>query len=145
VFSLFLRTLWDSLSKKNMTINDPAIVAELAALYPRYETALVSNDVDTLVEMFSTGPQVMRFGVTENLYGPEELEAFRKSRPSANLARTVTRLDIVTFGSDYGSITLEFERQSPSGPIRGRQSQVWVRFSEGWRIVQAHVSLLPKP
>jgi len=128
-----------------MTINDPAIVAELAALYPRYEQALVSNDVPALVEMFWTGPQVMRFGVTENLYGPGELEAFRKSRPSAGLARTVTRLDIASFGSDFASITLEFERASPTGTVRGRQSQVWVRLPEGWRIVQAHVSLLPKP
>jgi hypothetical protein len=127
-----------------MTINDPEVVAELSALYPRYEEALVSNDVDTLVSMFWTGPQVMRFGVTENLYGPEELEAFRKARPPAGLARTITRLDIVTFGRDYGSITLEFERTSASGPIRGRQSQVWVRLPEGWRIVQAHVSLLPR-
>jgi len=124
-----------------MTVNDPAIVAELATLYPQYEQALVSNDVDTLVRMFWTGPQVMRFGVTENLYGPEELEAFRKSRPSAGLARTVTRLDIATFGRDFASITLEFER----GTTRGRQSQVWVRLPEGWRIVQAHVSLLPNP
>jgi hypothetical protein len=127
-----------------MTINDPKVVAELAALYPLYEQALVSNDVDTLVRMFWTGPQVMRFGVTENLYGPEELEAFRKSRPSAGLARTVIRLDIVTFGRDLGSITLEFERASASGITRGRQSQVWARLPEGWRIVQAHVSLLPK-
>jgi hypothetical protein len=124
-----------------MIINDPAIVAELATLYPQYEQALVSNDVDTLVRMFWTGSQVMRFGVGENLYGPEELEAFRKSRPSAGLARTVTRLDITTFGRDFASITLEFER----GTTHGRQSQVWVRLPEGWRIVQAHVSLLPKP
>ena len=124
-----------------MTVNDPAIVAELATLYPQYEQALVSNDVDTLVRMFWTGPQVMRFGVGENLYGPEELEAFRKSRPSAGLARTVTRLDITTFGRDFASITLEFER----GRTHGRQSQVWVRLPEGWRIVQAHVSLLPNP
>jgi hypothetical protein len=127
-----------------MIINDPAIVAELAALYPRYETALITNDVDTLVAMFWTGPQVMRFGATENLYGPGELEAFRKSRPSAGLARSVTRLDIVTFGQDFGSVTLEFERDTPGGVVRGRQSQVWVRIPEGWRIVQAHVSLLPK-
>jgi hypothetical protein len=127
-----------------MTINDPEVVAELAALYPRYETALVTNDVDTLVGMFWDGAQVMRFGVGENLYGPEELEAFRKARPSAGLARTVTRLDIVSFGRDFGSITLEFERATPDGLVRGRQSQVWVRMAEGWRIVQAHVSLLPK-
>ncbi len=127
-----------------MKINDPEVVAELAALYPRYEDALVANDVDTLVNMFWTGPQVMRFGVTENLYGPEELEAFRKGRPSAGLARTITRLDIVSFSRDFASITLEFERTTASGIVRGRQSQVWVRMPEGWRIVQAHVSLLPK-
>jgi hypothetical protein len=128
-----------------MTINDPSVVAELAALYPRYEHALVANDVDTLVAMFWSSPEVMRFGVTENLYGSDELEAFRKSRPSVGLARTVTRLDIVTFGRDYASITVEFDRASNSGPVHGRQSQVWVRLPEGWRIVQAHVSLLPKP
>jgi hypothetical protein len=126
-----------------MTINDPAIVAELAALYPQYEQALVSNDVDTLVRMFWTGPQVMRFGVTENLYGTDEIEAFRKARPSVGLNRKITRLDIVTFGRDFGSVTLEFERDTPNKLVRGRQSQTWVRFPEGWRIVAAHVSLLP--
>jgi hypothetical protein len=127
-----------------MTINDPEVIAELTALYPRYEQALVNNDVETLVAMFWTGAEVMRFGVTENLYGPEELEAFRKARPAANLARTVTRLDIVSFGRDFASITLEFERVSANGITRGRQSQVWARLTEGWRIVQAHVSLLPQ-
>jgi hypothetical protein len=126
-----------------MTINDPEIVAELAALYPRYEHALVTNNVEILVEMFWAGPEVMRFGVTENLYGPDELEAFRKARPIANLARTITRLDIVTFGRDFASITLEFQRFTAAGKVHGRQSQVWVRLPEGWRIVEAHVSLLP--
>ncbi len=127
-----------------MLINDPATVAELAALYPNYETALVTNDVDTLTAMFWHSEHVMRFGVTENLYGFAELEAFRKSRPSVGLARTVKRLDIVAFGADYGSITLEFERTAKDGAlIRGRQSQVWTRLPEGWRIVAAHVSLLP--
>jgi len=127
-----------------MLINDPATVAELTALYPLYENALVNNDVATLTAMFWVSPHVMRFGVTENLYGTDELEAFRKSRPSAGLARTVKRLDIVTFGEDYGSITLEFERNAADGrTIKGRQSQVWVRMEEGWRIVAAHVSVLP--
>jgi hypothetical protein len=119
-------------------------VAELRALYPRYEEALVNNDVDTLMAMFWAGPEVMRFGVAENLYGAGELEAFRKARPAAHLARTVTRLDIVSFGRDFASITLEFERVAVGGVVRGRQSQVWVRLPEGWRIVQAHVSLLPQ-
>jgi len=126
-----------------MIINDPAVIAELEELYPRYEQALVTNDVEILVAMFWAAPEVMRFGVAENLYGHEELEAFRKSRLATNLARTVKRLDIVTFGDDYASITLEFERDTRNGLLRGRQSQVWVRFPAGWRIVSAHVSLLP--
>src|SRR6202041_3539569 len=87
-----------------MIINDPEVVAELNALYPRYEAALVNNDVETLVDLFWAGPQVMRFGVSENLYGPEELAAFRKARPSVGLARTVTRLDIPTFAPDFRPI-----------------------------------------
>lgn len=124
-------------------VNLPEVLAELRELYPSYEQALVSNDVETLVAMFWESPEVMRFGVTENLYGHEELEAFRKSRPSANLARSVSRLEIVSFGRDFASITLEFERETAKGKVLGRQSQVWVRFSQGWRIVSAHVSLLP--
>jgi hypothetical protein len=127
-----------------MLINDAKTVAELQDLYPLYEKALVDNDVDTLTKMFWAAPQVMRFGVTENLYGIEELEAFRKGRSPVGLARVVKRLDIVTFGEDVGSITLEFERNGVDGKvIRGRQSQMWVRMPEGWRIVAAHVSLMP--
>jgi hypothetical protein len=126
-----------------MQINDPETLAELRALYPKYETALITNDVDALTRMFWASPHVMRFGVTENLYGIDEIEAFRKGRSPANLARTVRRLDIVTFGKDFGSITLEFERTVNGKTTLGRQSQVWVRFPEGWRIVAAHVSVLP--
>ena len=125
-------------------VNLPEVVAELRELYPRYEQALVTNDVETLVALFWASPEVMRFGVTENLYGHEELEAFRKSRPAVNLARTVDRLDIVTFGQDTASVTLEFSRSTPQGIVRGRQSQLWIRLATGWRIVSAHVSLLPR-
>lgn len=125
-----------------MTINDPEVIAELDALYSHYEHALVTNDVEKLVEMFWTGEQVIRFGVSENLHGPAELEAFRKSRPATNLKRTIKRLDIVSFGRDFASITLEFERSTDRELTYGRQSQIWVRFAEGWRIVQAHVSAI---
>jgi len=126
-----------------MAINDPETHRELSELYPLYEKALMENDAETLTRMFWASPLAMRFGVTENLYGIDDIEAFRKARPAAGLARTVTRLDIVTFGRDYGSVTLEFERQTATRTIHGRQSQVWVRLPEGWRIVAAHVSLLP--
>ena len=125
-----------------MVINDPDVVAELAALYPRYEAALVCNDADTLTAMFWRSEHALRYGAAENLHGFEEISAFRKARPSVNLARTINRLDIVTFGCDFGSVTLEFSREIDGRTVRGRQSQVWVRLSEGWRIVSAHVSVL---
>jgi hypothetical protein len=123
-----------------MLVNDPETVRELRELYPGYEKALVENDVETLTRMFWASPYSVRYGVGENLYGMDEIEAFRKARPSVGLARTVTRLEIATFGTDYGSVVLEFAR----GKVKGRQTQVWVRFAEGWRIVSAHVSLLPE-
>ena len=125
-----------------MQINDPATVAELHQLYPLYEAALVNNDVKTLTALFWASPHAIRLGAGENHYGVDEIEAFRKSRPAANLSRRMGRLEVVTFGKDFGSITLEFERDTPAGITRGRQSQVWVRLSEGWRIVSAHVSIL---
>jgi len=125
-----------------MQINDPQVVAELQELYPKYEAALMANDAETLTRMFWASQHAMRFGVTENLYGIDEIEAFRKGRSPVNLARTVKRLDIVTFGRDFGSVTLEFERVAGGKAISGRQSQVWVRLPEGWRIVSAHVSVL---
>lgn len=126
-----------------MKINDEDVVAELKSLYSEYERALVENDVEILTRMFWTSPLALRFGATENLYGTDEIEAFRKSRPAVGLQRTIKRLEFVTFGRDFGSITVEFERQSSGKVVRGRQSQVWVRLAEGWRIVSAHVSVLP--
>src|SRR3984885_7938157 len=127
----------------SMLINDPSTVAELRELYPRYEQALVSNDVETLMSMFWASPYVARFGPTETLYGIEEIEAFRKGRSPANLQRTITRLEILTFGKDFASITVAFERDVAGRVTRGRQSQTWARLPEGWRIVFAHVSILP--
>jgi len=126
-----------------MVINDPAVVRELAELYPRYESALVNNDADTLIAMFWASPHAVRFGATENLHGIDEIAAFRKGRSPANLARTIERLEIVAFGRDYGEVSVEFSRPSGSGSVRGRQSQTWVRLPEGWRIVAAHASILP--
>ncbi|MGO8923013.1 MAG: AtzH-like domain-containing protein, partial [Xanthobacteraceae bacterium] len=37
-----------------------------------------------------------------------------------------------------------YHRASAPGKI-GRQMQTWVRFTEGWRVVAAHVSMIDKP
>lgn len=50
---------------------------------------------------------------------------------------------ITTFGTDFATTAAEF-RGAASGAL-GRQLQTWVRTGEGWRVVAAHVSLLPAP
>jgi AtzH-like len=126
----------------DLAINRPDVVAEVAAAFDRYETALVGNDVTTLDALFWDSPHALRYGATENLYGHAEIAAFRSARPATNLARTVTHVAITTFGTGLATANMEFVRAG-SGR-RGRQSQTWVRMPEGWRIVAAHVSLLPE-
>ena len=123
-----------------MQINDPVALAELTKAFAEYEQALVTNDIATLDRLFWNSPETLRYGVGENLYGFVAIQDFRNSRPSQGLDRTVTRSAITTFGSDYGVANIEFVR---AGTDRiGRQSQSWVRFDEGWRVVAAHVSLM---
>ncbi len=125
------------------SINDPALVTELTELYLTYEKALCENDIATLDALFWDAPDVVRFGATENLYGIEQIRNFRQNRPTKDLARDIANLKVVTFGSDTAAVTLEFCRTINGTPRHGRQSQMWRKLPEGWRIVSAHVSLLP--
>ena len=45
-----------------------------------------------------------------------------------------------TYGQDFATANVEFQRESSPRP--GRQSQTWMRTAAGWRVVAAHVSLL---
>jgi hypothetical protein len=127
-----------------MQINIPEVLAEVTAAFARYEKALVTNDTLTLDELFRTADETVRFGVAENLFGIEEIRDFRRTRPPINLARTVARTNITTYGRDFATTAITFYRDSASGKI-GRQMQSWARFPEGWRVVAAHVSVIPIP
>ena len=123
-----------------MEINRPDVLAQVTAACDRYEKALVTNDVATLGELFWNSPHVLRYGPTENLHGYEQIAGFRAARSPLNLERTVLRRIITTFGQDYATANVEFLR--PPATRIGRQSQVWTRMPEGWRVVAAHVSLI---
>jgi hypothetical protein len=125
-----------------MEIDKPAVKAEVEAAFARYEEALVTNDVAVLDTLFRNDPRTIRYGAGENLYGYDEIAAFRAARPSQGLARTLERTVITTYGDHFATAMTLF-RRSP-GKI-GRQSQTWVRFAEGWRVVAAHVSLIDDP
>jgi len=126
-----------------MKINDPAILAEVEAAFAEYEKALTTNDVETLDRLFRNAPETLRYGVGENLYGYAEIAAFRAGRSPAGLMRALERTRITTYGDDFATANTLFRRESTPGKI-GRQSQSWVRFPEGWRVVAAHVSVIPE-
>jgi hypothetical protein len=127
-----------------MQIDLPDVIAEVREAFERYEKALVSNDVATLDEMFRNDSRTIRYGATENLYGYKEIEAFRAVRPSAGLARTLSKTVITTFGRDFAMASTLFHRTTAPGKV-GRMTQTWVRFDEGWRIVVGHVSVIDQP
>lgn len=123
-----------------MDINIPEVVAEVTAAFERYEQALMSNDVAVLDQLFWQSPQTLRYGVTENLYGYEQIASFRKSRSPVHLERTLINTVITTYGRNFATANTEFQRQGLNR--RGRQSQTWMLIESGWRIVSAHVSLM---
>jgi len=124
-----------------MDIDIPEVLAEVTAQFARYEKALTGNDVAVLDELFWNSPHTLRYGAGENLYGYQEIAAFRAGRPAQGLEREVLRTAITTYGRDFATANIEFRRRG--SPRTGRQSQSWVRMPEGWRVVAAHVSLLP--
>ena len=123
-----------------MDINKPEVLEEVTAAFHRYEDALVNNKVEVLDELFWKSPHTLRYGATENLYGYDEIAAFRAARPSAGLARTLLRTVITTYGDSFATANVEFQRVGATKT--GRQSQTWMKTPDGWRVVSAHVSLL---
>jgi Protein of unknown function (DUF3225) len=126
-----------------LEINRPEIVAEVSAVFRRYEQAFVANDVAVLNELFWKSPLTLRFGVAENLYGYEAIVDFRLTRVAPDMRRRLMNTVITTYGDDLATANTEFQREGAT--TTGRQSQVWLRTVDGWRIVAAHVSLMPQP
>ena len=124
----------------SLVINDPEVLAEMTAVFARYEDALVNNRVEVLDELFWNSPTTIRSGAAANLIGYAAIQAFRAARPATGLARRLSNTVITTYGFDVATAMTEFRRD---GSTRmGRQSQTWVRMPEGWRVVAAHVSLI---
>ena len=124
-----------------LEINIPEVVAEVEDAFQRYERALVDNDVQVLDALFWDNPRTLRFGVNENLYGYGAIKSFRNTRPPINLSRKLRNTVIVSYGRDIATANTEFQRDGSN--LTGRQSHVWMRTEIGWRIVAAHVSLMP--
>lgn len=128
-----------------MELNIPEVVAELTTVFRRYEVALVENDLAVLDELFFQSPSTIRYGAGgENLYGIDEVRAYRASRPNVGLDRRLDRTVINTYGRDFGIAATLFYRDGWGKKV-GRQMQTWMRTEAGWRVVAAHVSVAEEP
>ncbi|PTM38638.1 AtzH-like domain-containing protein [Bosea sp. 124] len=126
----------------DLTPNLPDIVAEVAALFERYEQALIDKTVDVLDATFWNSPHTIRYALHENGYGFAEIHGHRVARPPGpGIKEKRIRLEILTLGRDIATVNLEFKVRGRD--LIGRQSQSWVRFPDlGWKVISAHVSTM---
>ena len=127
---------------RDVTPNIPEVVAEVRALFERYEQALVHKDVAVLDATFWDSPHTIRYAMHEHGYGFAEIHAHRVARPPGpGTKEKRIRLEILTLGRDLATVNLEFKVRGKE--LIGRQSQTWVRFpAAGWKVVSAHVSTM---
>jgi len=126
----------------DVTPNIPEAVAEVRALFERYEQALIDRDVAVLDATFWNSPHTIRYALHENGYGFAAIHGHRVARPPGpGLKEKRIRLEILTLGRDLATVNLEFKVRGQE--LIGRQSQTWVRFPDlGWKVVSAHVSTM---
>jgi hypothetical protein len=122
-----------------MIINDPTVLAEVESVFATYETALLRNDNATLLAFFLDHPSTTRYGVGDAQQGYSEIAAFRATQGPFD--RNLVGTAIATYGQDYAVASTQFLREELPGQI-GRQTQVWVRTEDGWKVAAAHVSMV---
>jgi ketosteroid isomerase-like protein len=118
------------------------VVAEVLAAFHRYEDALAAGDVDVLVELFWDDPRCVRFGVADRQQGADAITRWRQAHPGVPAGRRLHDTHVLAIGEHTAMVTTLFSY--PDGAVEGRQSQTWVRFGQGWRVVAAHVSEVPR-
>ncbi len=127
-------------------IDVPYVVEEVKRQFWAYERAFMANEVDALIAFFWADPRLTRYGIADRQLGIEQMRAFRRASPAPDFTRRIENLRVATFGTDTAVAYCEFVRSDT--PLRGFQSQTWVRLIEdgatgpAWKIVSAHVSMI---
>ena len=89
----------------NLEINNAEALRELEEAFSGYERALLANEPEKLDEYFWRSDLTLRYGVAENLYGYDEIAAYRHERAKHGGApqRTLNKVVLTTFGRDFGT------------------------------------------
>jgi hypothetical protein len=123
-------------------LDRPEVVGEVLAAFRRYERALVAGDLAVLTELFWDDPRCLRYGVADRQAGAAQIAAWRRTHPTVPPGRRLRDTRVLTVDDRTAVVNTLFDY--PDGRVEGRQTQTWVRFAQGWRIVAAHVSELPR-
>ncbi len=126
-----------------MIVDSPVVREEVERQFWAYEQAFMANDVETLIGFFWNDARLTRYGIADRQFGIDEMRAFRRASPAPDFTRRIENLRVTTFGDAMAVAYCEFVRSDT--PLRGFQSQTWVRSDEreSWKIVAAHVSMIP--
>lgn len=122
-------------------MNAPEVIAEVTQAFHAYEAALMANDLEQLDQFFWDSEHVTRYGIADKQLGIDQLRAYRTATPAPHFTRVLEQLRISSFGLDTAVAQVEFVRSDTA--LRGFQTQTWVRMEQGWKIVAAHVSMIP--
>lgn len=131
-----------------MTLHDdttdrPEAQAEIHRAFHDYEAALMRNDVAALNAWFWDDPRTTRYGIADRQLGYAQVAAHRATVPAPTYTRRLENLRLTCHGDDMAVAQVEFI--ATNSPLRGFQTQVWVRKPQGWKIVAAHVSMIDLP
>jgi hypothetical protein len=127
-------------------IDLPCVMDDVKRRFWAYEKAFMANDVEALIDFFWADPRLTRYGIADRQFGIAEMRAFRRASPAPGFTRRIENLRVTSFGDAMAVAYCEFVRSDT--PLRGFQSQTWVRLAqEGaaaqvWKIVSAHVSMI---
>lgn len=128
---------------QSFEINLPDVVAEVTDFFERYQQALQDNDVAALDAAFWNSAHTVRYAVLENGYGFEQIHAHRRARSGPTAQEKRLKTVVTTYGRDVATTNIEYKVRGEDRT--GRQTQTLIRFPDvGWKVVSAHVSLLPK-
>lgn len=92
-------------------INSPEIVAQVAQRHDAYERALVANDNATVRSFFWDSPDVIRFGIREEIYGTEALTDYLRTSTQVFLGRRMVRRSLLALGQDIASVMSENDQE----------------------------------
>lgn len=97
--------------------------------------------------LFWDAGETVRYGIAEIQHGGDTIRAWRARCEPVPPSRRLWRTVITSYGTACATVSTEFT--SDATPLPGRQMQTWARVGaatergRGWKIVAAHVSLIP--